>query len=218
AARLARAGYQAVSPEPRGIGQSDSPLAGLTMADLADDIAAIIRALDIAPATIVGHAFGNRVTRVTATRHPDLVESVVLLACGGLVPPAPEIATALMAVFDTELSDADHLAQVDMAFFAPGNDPSVWADGWFSEVATAQAGANQGTKIETWWDAGSADVLVVQPADDLIAVPANGEHIVDTLGDRASMVTVPNAGHALLPEQPAAVAVALLTWLDGRSL
>jgi len=216
AARLARAGYLVVRPEPRGVGASDSPLDGLTMADLADDVAAIVRALDIAPATVVGHAFGNRVSRMVATRHPDLVESVVLLACGGLVPPAPEIAAALMAVFDTELSADDHLAQVDMAFFAPGNDPSVWADGWFSEVAAAQARATQGTEIETWWDAGSADVLVVQPADDVIAVPANGQHIVDTLGDRASMVTIPNAGHALLPEQPSAVAVALLTWLDGR--
>jgi S-formylglutathione hydrolase len=216
AARLARAGYQAVSPEPRGIGGSDSPLDGLSMADLADDIAAVIRALDIAPATIVGHAFGNRVTRMVAKRHPDLVESVVLLACGGLVPPAPEIASARMAVFDTELSAEDHLAQVDMAFFAPGNEASVWAEDWFSDVAAHQVGANQGTPVETWWEAGSADVLVVQPSDDVIAVPENGQHIVDTLGDRVSMVTIPNVGHALLPEQPAAVTVALLTWLDGR--
>jgi len=34
------------------------------------------------------------------------------------------------------------------------------------------------------------------------------------LGARARMVTIPDAGHALLPEQPAAVAEAVLAWLD----
>jgi pimeloyl-ACP methyl ester carboxylesterase len=56
----------------------------------------------------------------------------------------------------------------------------------------------------------------VQPAEDVIAPPENAANIVEILGPRASMVTIPRAGHALLPEQPAAVAVALLTWLDRR--
>ena len=105
---------------------------------------------------------------------------------------------------------------MDLGFFAPGNDAAVWNEGWHGVVAFFQGVANQGTPVETWWTAGSADVLVVQPADDVIAVPENGQGIVDTLGDRASMITIPNAGHALLPEQPAAVAIALLTWLDRR--
>lgn len=215
-ARVARAGYQVICPEPRGIGRSDSPLDGLSMADLADDVAAVIAAVGSAPAVIVGHAFGNRVTRMVAARHPDVVESVVLLACGGLILPAPEAAAALRAVFDVELSPEGHLAAVRLGFFAGDNDASVWADGWHGEVATFQAGATAGTPVEAWWSAGTADVLVVQPADDVIAVAANGQHIVDTLGGRASMITIPNAGHALLPEQPEAVAVGLLTWLDGR--
>jgi pimeloyl-ACP methyl ester carboxylesterase len=215
-ARVARAGYRVISPEPRGIGRSDSTLDGLSMADLADDVAAVIESVGNAPAVIVGHAFGNRVARMVATRHPALVESVVLLACGGLIPPAPDVAAALRAVFDTELSPEDHLAAVDLGFFAPGNDAAVWNEGWHGVVAFFQGVANQGTPVETWWTAGSADVLVVQPADDVIAVPENGQGIVDTLGDRASMITIPNAGHALLPEQPAAVAIALLTWLDRR--
>ena len=223
-ARLARAGYQTVRPEPRGIGGSDSPLGEVTLADLADDVAAVIRAVATASgtgtdgptATVVGHAFGNRVARMVATRHPDLVESVVLLACGGLVPPAPEVSAALMAVFDAGLSADEHLDAVRTAFFAPGNDPSVWADGWYAEVATAQAGATAGTPVEEWWEAGRADVLVAQPADDVVAVAENAHRIVEALGDRATMVTVPRSGHALLPEQPAAVATALLTWLDRR--
>src|SRR5579863_2908083 len=40
AARLAAAGFCALALEPRGIGASSSPLEGVTMAGLADDVAA----------------------------------------------------------------------------------------------------------------------------------------------------------------------------------
>ena len=216
AARLARAGYLVASPQPRGIGESTGPLDGLTLADVADDAAAVVTALDAGPATVVGHAFGNRVARMFATRRPDLVESVVLLACGGRVPPEPDAGEALFRVFDGSLSPAEHLEAVRAAFFAPGNDPSVWAHGWHPEVAAAQSAATGSTPAEEGGEAGAADGLIVQPADDRGAVRANAEALVDALGDRATLVTVPDAGHALLPEQPAAVAVALLPWLVRR--
>jgi pimeloyl-ACP methyl ester carboxylesterase len=36
------------------------------------------------------------------------------------------------------------------------------------------------------------------------------------LGERATVVTIPGAGHALLPEQPAAVAREMVAWLERR--
>jgi S-formylglutathione hydrolase len=216
AARLARSGYKVIAPEPRGIGASDGGLEGLTMADLANDVAFMIRAAGGAPATVVGHAFGNRVARMVATLYPDLVESVVLLACGGLIPPSPAVSAALRAVFDSELTQEEHIAAVSTAFFAAGNDASVWADGWHADVAAAQVLADRSTPQQTWWTAGCSDVLVVQPAEDVIALPENAMDITEELGPRASMMTIPHAGHALLPEQPAAIAVGLLTWLDNR--
>ena len=219
-ARLARAGYQVIRPEPRGIGGSAGASGKVTFAELADDIAAVIATVvgtgASASATVVGHAFGNRVARMVATRYPELVESVVLLACGGLIPPSSEIAAALIAAFDSSLSPADHQLAVGTAFFAPGNDSSVWADGWYSDVADMQIAATRDTPVDTWWGVGQASVLIVQPADDVLAVPENANRIALAIGDRATIVTIPNAGHALLPEQPAAVATALLTWLDQR--
>ena len=88
--RLARSGYQTVLPEPRGIGSSAGPLEGITLHDVAGDVAAVIEALGGGSVIVVGHAFGNRVARVVATDHPLLVKHVVLLACGGAVP-MPEI-------------------------------------------------------------------------------------------------------------------------------
>jgi pimeloyl-ACP methyl ester carboxylesterase len=219
AASLAESGYRTIRPEPRGIGGSALGPEVVTMDDLADDIAAVIRAtVDTSPvtATVVGHAFGNRVARMVATRYPELVESVVLLASGGRIPPSAEAASALSAVFDPSLAADVHLAAVRAAFFADGNDPSVWADGWYPETAAIQQAATRATPIDTWWTAGSAKVLVVQPANDVIAVAENAAHIAGQLGDRAKVVTIANAGHALLPEQPAAVAKALLNWLANH--
>jgi len=216
AGRLAADGFCALVLEPRGVGASTSPLEGVTMADLADDVAAVILALAGEPTTVIGHAFGNRVARMVATTHPDVVESVILLACGGFVPPAPEVSAALVSVFDASLDPDAHLDAVARTFFAPGNDPSPWQGGWHADTAVAQGAATAGTPVEEWWMAGSADVLVIQPAADVVAVPQNATTIVEMLGERASLVTIPQAGHALLPEQPASVAKEVLTWLNRR--
>ncbi len=216
AGRLAAAGYRAASPEPRGIGATTAPTAGVTMGDLAADVAAVVRALGAEPAVLVGHAFGNRVVRMAATDHPDVVRAVGLLACGGVVPPSPEISRALNEVFDVTLSPEEHLDRVGAAFFAPGNDPSVWDDGWHPDVALRQGLANQAQPVDHWWAAGGeVPVLVVQPEDDVVAPPANAHDLVAQLGGRVTLVEVADAGHALLPEQPAAVATALVSWLDG---
>ncbi|MFX3681237.1 MAG: alpha/beta fold hydrolase [Candidatus Hopanoidivoransaceae bacterium] len=213
ARRLARAGYHAIHPEPRGIGGSTGDLTALSMADLAADAAAVIHAVARGPVTIVGHAFGNRVARMTATEYPHLIDSVVLLCCGGLVRPSADAEAALQKVFDIEAPDEEHLAAVGFAFFAPGNDASVWFDGWHGAVAACQGLATAQQPIEHWWGAGGKDLFVVQPEDDVMAVPENAERICEEFGDRASMVLVKHAGHALLPEQPDAVEVALRSWL-----
>ena len=155
AARLAGAGFCALALEPRGVGASSSPHEGVTLADLADDVAAVIVALADGPATVVGHAFGNRVVRMVATRHPDVVESVVLLACGGLVPPAAEVTAVMTSVFDPSLDPAAHLDAVRGRFSLPETIPrrGKVAGTWPRQIA--QVGATAGTPVEDWWMAGS---------------------------------------------------------------
>lgn len=214
AARLAHRGYVVAMPEPRGIGATTAPLDHLSMQILADDVAAVIREVGGASSAVVaGHAFGNRVARMAATEHPELVDGVILLACGGSVAPDADDLAALLRVFDESLDDDEHLAAVARAFFADGNDPRVWRDGWFASVAQQQSAAVEAQPASHWLAAGNAPVLVVQPAEDRIAVPANAAAVAEAIGDRATVVTVPRAGHGLLPEQPAAVATAVLSWL-----
>jgi S-formylglutathione hydrolase len=212
---LAAEGYTTVCPQPRGVAGSTAPLEGLTMADLADDVAEVVTAVGGpgATATIVGHAFGNRVARMTATRRPEVVRDVVLLGCGGRVSSAPEHHAALVRVFEASLPPDEHIAAVAQAFFADGNDPSAWADGWYPDLARAQGAATSATPVDAWWTAGTAPVLIVQPEHDRIAPAGNADALVAELGPRSELVLVPHAGHALLPEQPDAVVTVLLRWL-----
>ena len=214
---LAMAGFYAIAVNPRGIDGSTGPLTGITLHDLAADVAGIIEALDAAPAHIVGHALGNRIARCLATDHPKLVKTVILLAAGGLVAAQPEALAALEHTFTDTLSDAEWLAAIRTSgFFAPTSDPLVWRQGWWPAVAAAHGVANRTTPREEWWAAGTAPLLVIQGLEDKLAVPANGRALREAFGDRVQLIELANAGHALLPEQPEAIANAVVTFLRAH--
>lgn len=213
--RLARAGFQVLRPEPRGVAGSSSLLEGLTLDDFADDVAAVIDAFG-APATVIGHDFGGQVAQMVAYLYPDLVSSLVLLAAPGPIQPKPEPATALRRVFIPELTDEEHLEAIALALFAEGNDPVVWVNGWYPMVAFAEAEAERHVPIEELWAKLRTEALVVQPTEDLIVLPENADLMAAELGDLVTVVPIPAAGHALLPEQPEAVASAILSWLGAR--
>ncbi len=211
--RLARAGYLAVGIEPRGWNGSSGALEGLRMSHLAADVAAVIAEIADGPATLVGHDFGGQVARAVATSYPELVRSLVLLATPGPRKPKAEPATAHRRTFVPELTVEEHLEAVALAFFAPGNDPVVWVDGWNRLLASSQRALLERSPEAEWVTAGTVDTLVVRPAEDCLVSRRSADDLATQLGGRASVVEVPDAGHALLPEQPEAVAVALLTWL-----
>lgn len=213
--RLARAGYQALRPEPRGVGGSSSALRNLTLHDFAEDVATVIDSCG-GPAAIVGHDFGGQVAQMVAYLYPDLASSLILLATPGPILPKPEPATALRRVFIPELSDEEHLEAVALALFADGNDPVVWVGGWHPMLAFAQAEAERKIPVEELWARLRTEALVVQPTEDLIVLPRNAELMKEQLGDMVTVVTVPESGHALLPEQPEAVATAVLSWLRAH--
>lgn len=212
-ARLAGDGFRVVLPEPRGIGGSAGPTENLTMRDLAADVAAVIRAVGDRPATIVGHAFGNRLARAVATYHPELVNKIVLIAAGGYKAIEPEIRQALMNCFNEDLPRSERMAAIKLAFFAEGNDPAVWESGWYKDVAAYQTAANAATPASEWLAGGRAKILVLQGAEDTVAPRENSDYLLRQYGARIQVIEIPKAGHALLPEQPEAIAKNILDFL-----
>jgi pimeloyl-ACP methyl ester carboxylesterase len=221
--RLVAAGFTAVRPDPRGIGRSTGPMDGLTLHDLAADAALVIEALmietkDAQPVVVAGHAFGQRVGRTLAADRPELVRAMAMIAAGGKAPMKPGAAKALLGCFRLDRPDVERLADVKFAFFAPGNDASVWRDGWYPAVATTQIAATRATPVDGWWNAGSrTPLLVIQGLQDTVAPPENGRMMKAELGDRVELLDIDGAGHALLPEQPEKIAAAIVAFAKRHS-
>jgi pimeloyl-ACP methyl ester carboxylesterase len=122
-AALADIGYRVLRPQPRGIARSAGPMTGVSLDDLGDDVAHAINKLGHGPAVVLGHAFGNFVARALATNHPGKVSAVILAAASCKTVP-PEINSAPFRAGDLTLPEAERLAALRLAFFAPGPTPS----------------------------------------------------------------------------------------------
>lgn len=209
---LVAGGYRVLRPRPRGVAGSSGPMSGVTFADLAGDIAQVIDDLADGPAVILGHAFGNFVARAAAAHHPDKVAAVILAAASGRTVD-PQINSAPMRAGDVTLPDATRLAALRMAFFAPGHDASIWLTGWYPETLAMQVDCVRRTDVERYWGAGDAPVFEVIAALDPFHQPDEWGDLRARYGDRVTTIVIDDASHALFPEQPDAVAAAIVEYL-----
>jgi pimeloyl-ACP methyl ester carboxylesterase len=73
--------YQLILFDNRGIGFStDTTEDHTTIAQMADDTAGLIKALDLKQVSVLGWSMGARIGQQLAIRHPDLIEKLVLCA------------------------------------------------------------------------------------------------------------------------------------------
>jgi pimeloyl-ACP methyl ester carboxylesterase len=172
---------------------------------------------------VVGHAFGNRVARMLATDHPELVRAIALVAANiGKAPSPPPIRAAIRASADPSLPEVERLAALRFAFFAPGNDPSSWLTGWHPEVLAAQRLAGDRTSRAEDFAGGEAPILYLQPGHDPLAHVEDAEAYKAQFGERVTVVVISHASHAVVAEQPDAVSDALIDyarqlWADRRT-
>ena len=211
---LAAAGFLVLRPKPRGIGRSIGPMTKITLHDLARDIAEVVEQLGGGRAIIVGHAFGNWVARMTAADHPKLVRGVVIAAAAAK-HYAPELSKAVTNAGNPALSREERLAALRFAFFAPGNDPTGWLNGWHPDIRDSQRAAVAAVRQDEWWSGGTAPLLDLQAAEDPFKPESARNEMKSEFGNRVTVMVIPHASHALIPEQPKAVVEALTTWIKG---
>ena len=209
---LVRAGFRVLRPQPRGMGRSSPPPPDMTLHTLAADVAQTIEHLGGGKAIVAGHAFGHFVARVTDLDHPQRVRGVVVLA-GAARLIAPELQQALDLAADTTAAEATRLASLRLAFFAPGNDPSVWLAGWHPQWRDAYRRAASIPPKSTWWPVTHAPILDLQAAEDPWRPRHTSDELRAVIGDRVTVRVIPGASHALIPERPAAVVAAIVEWV-----
>ena len=125
-------------PQPRGMCGSTGPMDGLTLHDYARDVAVVIRRLADGAAFVLGHAFGQWIGRCAGGRSSASVRGVILAAAAAK-SANPALRDELAKCIDTNLPDPVRLAALQVAFFAPGHDPSSWLDNWHPMASKSAA-------------------------------------------------------------------------------
>lgn len=69
-----------IAPDHRGHGRGLRPSEPFRLADVADDVAALLRHLDVGPVVAVGYSMGGTIAQLLWQRHPDVVGGLVLAA------------------------------------------------------------------------------------------------------------------------------------------
>ena len=220
---LADAGYRVVAVNQHGIMGSTGDLEGLTLYDYAADLIAIIDAIELEKAHLLGWALGNRTSRAAATDYPERVSSISLIAARGLAKPLTTPGELGSLLGDSTLSKTEKFQLARRTLFSPQTQDELVLDyvrglNYWPEARHSQRQANQATPLEQWWAGGSGPMLIVQGVDDKTAPPENGRRMKEEFGDRITLANLKAAGHAMGLEKPEETADAILTFLGKHPI
>jgi pimeloyl-ACP methyl ester carboxylesterase len=101
---LADAGFRAIAPDQRGYAGTEPivKIDGYDQVELALDVVALLDALGLERATLIGHDWGASLTWHTALLHPDRIASVVAMS----VPYGGRSRTPPIALIEKSVGDA----------------------------------------------------------------------------------------------------------------
>ncbi len=213
--RLVVDGWKVLRPQPRGVAGSNGPMSGLTLHELATDVARSILALSDRPVVMLGHAFGHMLASAVTTDHRDLVSAVVLAAAGSS-GASQEVNEAPFIAGDLFRPDSERLDVLRKAFFAPHHDASVWLAGWYPSTLRMQHEAVKSGGLKAFSACGPVPLLQIIAEHDPFSPRPSWNEMKDQLGDRVTQKIVAGASHALFPEQRAAVAGAIFSWAAAQ--
>lgn len=123
--------FRVIVFDPRGIARSPAPDEPITISLIADDVAALLRALEIERAHILGASFGGFVAQEFALAYPQLTQSLILCCTsfGGShhVPPPLSTLQAIASTkgLNTEDRVRENLLLAFSADYLSGNPQEV---------------------------------------------------------------------------------------------
>lgn len=77
--------YKVFAPDCRGHGHSNNPQMSYSFKELADDVAAFVRAMGYEKAHIIGHSNGGNVALVVGVEHPEVTQTCIPQAANAYV-------------------------------------------------------------------------------------------------------------------------------------
>lgn len=213
-ARLLAPHYTVISYDQRDSGRTTNAPAPYTVLDLADDAAALIRALGHAKAHFVGVSLGGVIAQALAVRHPAVVDRAVMVFTyrigESLATLSPEVAPKLRAL----AADREKNARAMAAMFMPEAEitPEI-VTSFRHRANTPEQGARRAPlvgpcerldlskiAVPVTVVAGAADTLIpLAHAKTLAAaIPGAGLTILDGVGHYGTMQAPERTAQAVL--------------------
>jgi non-heme chloroperoxidase len=231
---LAARGYRCVAHDRRGHGRSSQPWGGQDMDTFADDLAAVVRALDLKDAVHVGHSTGGgEVTRYIGRHGTSRVAGAVLISA---VPPGmlktpdnPEgtpmqvfdgLRTAVLAdraQFFKELAEPFYGANRPGAKVSQGLKDSFWRQGMQCSLGAAYDCIKAFSESEFHADLERFDVptLILHGDDDQIVPIAAAAPKSAKLVKGAALKVIAGAPHGMCSTLKDEINAELLGFVSG---
>ena len=207
--------FRCIMPDNRGVGQTDKPEGPYSSRMMADDMAGLLDALDLAPVRVVGCSMGSIIAQQLALHHPGLVRSMVLMC------PWARCDRYAAAVFEhmkhakARLAPDEFMNFIQLLIFAKSHwdDDQAFLELMEGQLAAreeaapqplhalvAQAEACIQHDVLAELPHIACPTLVIGGARDIFTPPWMGEEIAQAIAG-AERHLYPDAGHAFHWEQ-----------------
>jgi pimeloyl-ACP methyl ester carboxylesterase len=236
AANLAR-DHTVIVPDLRGMGWSSRPAGGYDKKTQGRDIAGLLDALKIGKTDLVTHDIGNMVGYALAAQYPDRITRFVLMDAPlpGIGPWDEIIRNHALWHFSFQGPDAERLVAgreriyLDRFWNEFSADPKNFSEAsrqhyarLYARPGAMHAGFNQFAAFDQ--DALDNKAFVAKGKLTMPVLAMGGEKsfgptmavVMRAAATDVSELVIPNAGHWLMEEQPAATIAGVRAFLDRK--
>jgi 3-oxoadipate enol-lactonase len=220
--------YECITYDMRGVGSADCPDSPYTPRVLAEDLLALLDALDIESAHLAGFSLGSCTIQEAALLAPDRVRSVVLVSTWSKSSLEHHVRRHYEArKYALENGPMDLFRKFAFWMWSPS-----MVDEEYERICELEdfVGTVSGSRdISGFIGHFAADIahdsldrlpqlqppaLVIHGDEDLITLPAYNRRVADAIpGSRYEVVA--RGGHLAFLEQPDAINAGIATFLDG---
>ncbi|TYL84460.1 alpha/beta hydrolase [Bradyrhizobium rifense] len=199
--------HRTFATDHRGWGESDAPASGYGLADLADDAQGVIEALELNRYVLIGHSMGGKVAQFMASRRPNGLAGLVLVAPSPPQPMAmpPEAREAMASVYATRESIGAAIDQVLTAKVLNPKDREQVIEDSLRGAPQAKAAWPRSTSLEDITrDVAAIDVPTLVVAGELDRVDSVDLLKAELLSrvPHAVLHVLPGTGHLSPLESP----------------
>lgn len=206
---FAHRGFSVAAPDLPGHGRSE----GAALPDIesmADWVTALMAALGVERASLIGHSMGSLISFDCAARHPKLIERVALLGAAPKMPVHPDLLAAAAANEHRAFGLICDWGHGPAGHYGGNRAPGLWLMGGgirllekvrpgvlsadLEACNAYQQAAERGPAI-------TARTLVLSGSLDKMTPAKAGAKLAQSVKD-AAFQTLPGAGHMMMLEQP----------------